>query len=152
MNSPSTVPGRPPEFDELVDRLNDHYEFDLTKKRSGYGPSDSHVVLYQEIPVLFPFTGLHRDYHRPSDDWDKINVEGLRHFTDFSTELVTAIEEMPQRPTYVEKGRWGSMFDGFRRGNRSRRGSDPNDRQPESQPPADANQPKETGTSDPNPE
>jgi hypothetical protein len=43
---------------------------------SGTGPSD-HTSFYQkQIPVLFFFTGLHTDYHRPSDDADKINYTG----------------------------------------------------------------------------
>ncbi len=133
--------GTATEFDELIDKLNSEYDFELTKKSSGFGPSDHTSFYTKKIPVLFPFTGLHRDYHRPSDDWDKINVEGLRRVTDFSMDIVTAIEEMPQRPTYVEKGRWGSIFDEFRRGRRSARGAD---REPV--------QTKETGSDDRKPE
>ncbi|HEY1021741.1 MAG TPA: M28 family peptidase [Flavisolibacter sp.] len=48
------------------------YRFDS----SGTGPSD-HTSFYQKgIPVLFYFTGLHTDYHRPSDDANKINYTG----------------------------------------------------------------------------
>ncbi|NTS40092.1 M28 family peptidase [Flavisolibacter sp. BT320] len=48
------------------------YRFDS----SGTGPSD-HTSFYQKnIPVLFYFTGLHTDYHRPSDDADRINYTG----------------------------------------------------------------------------
>ena len=113
--------GTAAEFDELVDQLNQTYQFDLTKKSSGFGPSDHTSFYSKQVPVLFPFTGLHRDYHRPSDDWDKINVAGLCKVTDFSLDIIEAIEAMPQRPTYVKRGRWGSMFDDFRRGPRPRR-------------------------------
>ena len=48
------------------------YRFDS----SGTGPSD-HTSFYQKnVPVLFYFTGLHSDYHRPTDDGDKINYNG----------------------------------------------------------------------------
>ncbi|RYZ50578.1 MAG: M28 family peptidase, partial [Chitinophagaceae bacterium] len=48
------------------------YRFDS----SGTGPSD-HTSFYQKnIPVLFYFTGLHTDYHKPSDDADRINYTG----------------------------------------------------------------------------
>lgn len=43
---------------------------------SGTGPSDHSSFYRKDIPVLFLFTGLHTDYHKPSDDADKINYEG----------------------------------------------------------------------------
>lgn len=50
---------------------------------SGTGPSDHTSFYRKDIPVLFYFTGLHTDYHKPSDDADKINYTGealiIRH-------------------------------------------------------------------------
>jgi hypothetical protein len=43
---------------------------------SGTGPSDHTSFYRKDIPVLFYFTGLHSDYHKPSDDFDKINYSG----------------------------------------------------------------------------
>lgn len=43
---------------------------------SGIGPSDHTSFYLQNIPVLFFFTGAHKDYHKPSDDVDKINFIG----------------------------------------------------------------------------
>jgi aminopeptidase YwaD len=43
---------------------------------SGTGPSDHTSFYRKDIPVLFYFTGLHTDYHKPSDDADKINYAG----------------------------------------------------------------------------
>ncbi len=43
---------------------------------SGTGPSDHTSFYRKDIPVLFYFTGLHPDYHKPSDDYDKINYNG----------------------------------------------------------------------------
>lgn len=43
---------------------------------SGIGPSDHTSFYQQNIPVLFFFTGAHRDYHKPTDDVDKINFVG----------------------------------------------------------------------------
>lgn len=43
---------------------------------SGTGPSDHTSFYRKDIPVLFYFTGLHTDYHKPSDDADKINYTG----------------------------------------------------------------------------
>jgi aminopeptidase YwaD len=43
---------------------------------SGVGPSDHTSFYLKNIPVLFYFTGIHQDYHKPSDDFDKINYTG----------------------------------------------------------------------------
>lgn len=43
---------------------------------SGTGPSDHTSFYRKDIPVLFYFTGLHTDYHKPSDDFDKVNYSG----------------------------------------------------------------------------
>ena len=43
---------------------------------SGTGPSDHTSFYLKNIPVLFYFTGLHSDYHKPTDDFNKINFNG----------------------------------------------------------------------------
>lgn len=43
---------------------------------AGAGPSDHASFYRKDIPVLFMFTGSHSDYHKASDDWDKINYNG----------------------------------------------------------------------------
>jgi C-terminal processing protease CtpA/Prc len=50
--------------------------FTVKYDSSGTGPSDHSSFYRKDIPVLFFFTGLHSDYHRPSDDADKINYTG----------------------------------------------------------------------------
>jgi hypothetical protein len=49
---------------------------DLNFSESGYGASDHTSFNAKKIPVLFFFSGLHTDYHKPSDTADKINAEG----------------------------------------------------------------------------
>ena len=51
-------------------------KFNIKFDSSGTGPSDHTSFYRKDIPVLFFFTGLHSDYHRPSDDFDKINYTG----------------------------------------------------------------------------
>jgi hypothetical protein len=43
---------------------------------AGTGPSDHASFYRKDMPVLFMFTGSHSDYHKATDDWDKINYEG----------------------------------------------------------------------------
>lgn len=58
---------------------------------SGTGPSDHTSFYRKDIPVLFYFTGLHTDYHKPSDDADKINYKGealiLNHILNVIAQL-----------------------------------------------------------------
>jgi hypothetical protein len=62
--------------------------FILHYDSSGLGPSD-HTSFYQkDIPVLFFFTGIHADYHKPGDDFDKINYTGELQVVKFIYSLV----------------------------------------------------------------
>jgi len=50
---------------------------------AGTGPSDHASFYRKDMPVLFMFTGSHADYHKASDDWDKINYEGQKDILRF---------------------------------------------------------------------
>lgn len=62
----------------------------------GLGPSDHSSFAQKKIPVLFLFTGLHPDYHRPTDTADKINYPGLQRVTDLAEKLVFALAAAPR--------------------------------------------------------
>jgi len=68
--------------------------------RGGIGPSDHTSFALKKIPVLFLFTGLHSDYHRPTDTADKINYEGMEQILNFSQRLIEELADMP-RQQYV---------------------------------------------------
>ncbi len=51
------------------------------------------------VPLLY---GLHEDYHRPSDDFGKINLTGMVRITDMVTDLVHQLATGPQRPTFID--------------------------------------------------
>lgn len=59
-------------------------KFDST----GSGPSDHEAFYRKDIPVLFFFTGSHQDYHKATDDWDKINYDGEREIVQFIYKLI----------------------------------------------------------------
>jgi hypothetical protein len=90
------------EFPALLDSLNWHAGFDLKAQGDGYGPSDQSSFYAAGRPVLHIFTDLHDDYHRTTDDWQKIDPEGFRRVTNFTLGLVTAIANRPTRLTPVE--------------------------------------------------
>jgi hypothetical protein len=58
---------------------------------SGVGPSDHTSFYLKNIPVLFFFTGLHSDYHKPTDDYNKINYTGEAFLVKYIESLVTVI-------------------------------------------------------------
>jgi hypothetical protein len=88
-------------FDDLVEKLNKNYEFKL-KKADKFPPnSDHHPFYMKKIPVLFYWTGIHPDYHRPSDTADKINIAGMRKIVDMSQDTLTYLTTVTDRPDYV---------------------------------------------------
>ncbi len=88
------------------------YGFNLTFNDEGYGPSDQSSFYGKKIPVLFFFTGTHEDYHKPSDDADKINYDGEKEILDYVFNVAMEIDNNPERPDYllVEKKQTGQMF------------------------------------------
>ncbi len=60
---------------------------------SGSGPSDHTSFYRKDIPVLFYFTGLHSDYHKPSDDADKVNYKGELKIINHIYDLVEAFDK-----------------------------------------------------------
>jgi hypothetical protein len=93
--------GTAKEFPALLDSLNWYAGFDLKAQGDGYGPSDQSPFYAAGKPVLHIFTDLHEDYHRTTDDWQKINVEGFRQVADFTLGLVTALANRARPLTFV---------------------------------------------------
>lgn len=80
--------GSSPIFPQLVER-NKPAGFNITLDQSGVGPSDHTSFYLKDIPVLFFFTGTHADYHKPSDDEDKISYYGVKNITDYAFRIVS---------------------------------------------------------------
>jgi hypothetical protein len=89
-------------FNDLLDRVNARYDFQLKRVPSGFGPSDHASFYAKQIPVLFFFTDDHADYHRPGDTADKINVAGMERVLDMAEDVITDLAAAPDRPRYVK--------------------------------------------------
>ncbi len=63
---------------------------------AGVGPSDHTSFYLKDIPVLFFFTGLHTDYHKPSDDADKINYKGEYKIIEYIYSLINVLNVQPK--------------------------------------------------------
>ena len=84
--------GTSPSFDALVDSEN-NYNFKLVKSASGMGPSDYSSFYNAGVPVLSFFTGQHEDYHKPTDDVEKINFEGMRSISNYIAGIMTTLNK-----------------------------------------------------------
>ena len=92
------------EFPALLDSLNragGRPRFELQASGDGWGPSDHASFYAAKHPVLFFFTGLHGDYHRTTDDVDKIDVNGLERVAEFVADVATALANRPGALTFV---------------------------------------------------
>lgn len=96
-------------FDAMVEELSKQVGFVLTKYEGGFGPSDHSSFYSRKIPVLHFFTGTHTDYHRPSDDAEKLNIEGMRLVTDMLVEIIQRTDATDARPEYVEIKKFESI-------------------------------------------
>ncbi|TNE30904.1 MAG: M28 family peptidase [Bacteroidetes bacterium] len=80
------------EWDDIIEGENTT-SLAISSSKGGTGASD-HTSFYQKnIPVLHFFTGTHDDYHKPSDDPDKINYEGLIEVADYIERIANAIPD-----------------------------------------------------------
>lgn len=92
------------EFPALLDSLNragGTPAFDLRAGGDGWGPSDQASFYGAKRPVLHFFTDLHGDYHRTTDDWDKINVTGLEQVAEFVAATATALATRREPLSFV---------------------------------------------------
>jgi len=78
------------------------YGFKLAFSDGGSGGSDHQSFSNKNIPVMFFFTGTHPDYHKPSDDWDKINFPGEEKVGNFVFDIAYAIQQFETKPDYVK--------------------------------------------------
>ena len=67
--------------------------FKLVLKESGVGPSDHTSFYLQDLPVLHFFTGQHEDYHKPTDDADKLNYEGMQMIVGYITSVISELDD-----------------------------------------------------------
>jgi Zn-dependent M28 family amino/carboxypeptidase len=92
-------------LDQVLEQANFKHQFNLFEVASGYGPSDHQSFYEAGVPVLFFFTGLHNDYHRPSDDFDKINFPGLFRITDMVCDVTSQLAVSSSKPKRFETDR-----------------------------------------------
>ena len=83
--------GTSPKFSQAL--FANNTDFKITEKESGVGPSDHTSFYLGDMPVLHFFTGQHEDYHRPGDDAEKLNYEGMEDITQFMLAIITDLDD-----------------------------------------------------------
>ena len=83
--------GTSPLFRQTIKSNND--KFNLVENESGVGPSDHTSFYLIDVPVLHFFTGQHEDYHKPSDDSDKLNYEGMDLISDYIFNIINDLDD-----------------------------------------------------------
>lgn len=91
--------GTSPTFEPLVKSIAEHSfnnQFALALDSSGVGPSDHTSFYLKKVPVLFFFTGIHSDYHKPSDDTERINLSGEAKVLRYIVSIVDSLQAVPK--------------------------------------------------------
>lgn len=83
--------GTSPMFKQVLKAHNNRFK--LIQKESGVGPSD-HTSFYNiNVPVLHFFTGQHSDYHKPTDDAEKLNYEGMETISNYLFNIISDLDD-----------------------------------------------------------
>jgi peptidase M28-like protein/PDZ domain-containing protein/PA domain-containing protein len=82
-----------------ADQKNSPFHFEYSA--GGYAASDHTSFVARKIPVLFFFSGLHSDYHKPSDTWEKINAADAARLLDFVAGVITQLDTAAERPRFI---------------------------------------------------
>jgi hypothetical protein len=96
--------GTASELNAMIDSANaslDGGALKVSGISDGYGPSDQTSFYAKDIPVLHFFTDQHEDYHRATDDVEKINAAGEARVVDLALRVVRSIANRPSHLTFV---------------------------------------------------
>ena len=89
----------------LIEKANVVGGFDLKLQDDPYLPTDATSFYPKKVPVLAFFTGSHDDYHRPTDDADTLNYEGIERVTKFARTIVRDLVKPGARPEWAKVDR-----------------------------------------------
>jgi hypothetical protein len=73
---------------------------EIKRQGPGAGRSDDANFLDHRIPAINFFTGFHQDYHRPTDDWEKIDALGTKRVATLALELAAHLANRSDRPEF----------------------------------------------------
>jgi aminopeptidase YwaD len=87
-------------FKPILEEAQKDSTFKIEYSASGYSSSDHTSFVSKKIPVLFFFSGLHSDYHKPSDTWEKINAPSAAKLLDLIGNVTVQLANAEEPPTF----------------------------------------------------
>jgi hypothetical protein len=87
-------------FKSALEQAEGKFPFKVESSPGGYSSSDHTSFVTKKIPVLFFFSGLHSDYHRPSDTWEKINSEAAVRLVALVSDVTEQLARSTDRPEF----------------------------------------------------
>jgi len=87
-------------FKPVLEQAQKETPFKIEYSAGGYSSSDHTSFVSKKIPVLFFFSGLHSDYHKPSDTWDKINAPSAAHLLDMVGNVAVQLANAADPPAF----------------------------------------------------
>ena len=89
-------------FGQMVERAAASQSLRIDTSRDAYSSSDHTSFAAKKIPVLFFFSGLHSDYHKPSDTADKVDGESAMALVAAASEIIDELANLPERMAFVD--------------------------------------------------
>jgi hypothetical protein len=89
-------------FEPMLKQITSQYDFAVDFSADGYSASDHTSFVGKSIPVLFFFSGLHGDYHKPSDTWDKISSASSAKVVSLVYDVANRLIGAESRPQFVK--------------------------------------------------
>jgi len=89
-------------FKPLLEKVAAKYDLKLAYSAGGYAASDHTSFVVKSVPSLFFFSGLHADYHKPSDTWEKIDPTAAARLLDLIADVAAGLASAPERPQFVK--------------------------------------------------
>jgi Zn-dependent M28 family amino/carboxypeptidase len=94
--------GTSPVWGKIIEQTNVLAGFDLLLQADPYQPTDVASFNGAGVPCLTFFTGVHADYHRPTDTPDKIDYEDLDRVADFAVAILSRVESGQTAPEFTK--------------------------------------------------
>jgi aminopeptidase YwaD len=88
-------------FKTVLEQAQGNPGFKIEYSAGGYSSSDHTSFVAKKIPVLFFFSGLHADYHKPSDTWEKINPDAAARLLGLVSSVGLQLASAPERPAFI---------------------------------------------------
>src|SRR6516164_4490537 len=88
-------------FPKVLEQAMDDSHLKLELSQGGYGSSDHTSFVTKRIPVLFFFSGLHSDYHKPSDIWEKINSDAAARLLNVVARCAVELALEADKPAFA---------------------------------------------------